>query len=450
MFRRGVSIPRALLLVGVALFVTASLVRDAGAAVPGDADQDGDVDLADFLAFQRCFSGPGLPLPDACEPFDGDTDGDVDLADLLRFQSVFTGSLPPNGTDRPNVLFIVVDDLNDWVGYLGGHPGTHTPNIDRLASQGMYFTRAFCAAPLCKPSRVSVLTGIHPSTSQVYGNAVDWRTQLPDAVTLPRYFRDHGYHVAGGGKIFHGRFDDETAWDAPAWDEYFQEPWWQFPEPAVRPANGIESGAGIGPNFDWAAMDEADDAYADTRVARWAGEFLSRPHDKPFFLAIGLFLPHLPWFVPQKYFDLHPRAEIVLPTVIENDLDDIPPIGVDRALPDVHHARVLATDNWENGVQAYLAAISFADARVGQILDALDASPHANNTIIVLWSDHGYHLGEKQHWEKLTPWDEAARVPLIVSGAARLWSPPSRVDTRPAPALPSASHEKGTRCSNPG
>jgi len=301
-----------------------------------------------------------------------------------------------------NVLFIAVDDLNDWTGYLGGYPGVKTPNLDRLAARGVFFTRAYCSAPACNPSRASLLTGIRPSTSGVYFNSNPWRAQLPEAVTLPQHFMAHGYKVHGGGKIFHGAFKDPQSWQ-----EYFDRP--GDPAPKVRPANGIPNTA----HFDWGPVQEDDQAMGDTQVVDWAVKFLKQKHDKPFFLAAGLFRPHLPWYAPQKYFDGYPLKDIVLPKVKEDDLADVPPIGRRMARPEGDHAKVLATNNWEKAVQGYLACITYADGQIGRLLDALDNSPYAGNTIIVLWTDHGWHLGEKLHWRKFTLWEEAGRVPMI-------------------------------------
>ncbi|HIQ20072.1 MAG TPA: DUF4976 domain-containing protein [Planctomycetes bacterium] len=305
--------------------------------------------------------------------------------------------------ERPNVLFIAIDDLNDWTGYLGGaYQEVHTPNLDRLAARGVFFTHAYCTAPACNPSRTSLLCGVLPSTSGVYHNSNPWRVQLPHAVTLPQHFMAHGYRVFGGGKIFHGRFKDPQSWH-----EYFARP--SDPVPPVRPANGIPNTA----HFDWGPVAVDDEAMGDTQVTDWAIRFLGQRHEKPFFLAVGLFRPHLPWYVPQKYFDRYPLGQIVLPTVKEDDLEDVPPVGRAMARPQGDHAKVLATDNWEKAVQGYVASITYADGQVGRLLDTLDRSPYAGNTIIVLWTDHGWHLGEKLHWRKFTLWEEATRVPLI-------------------------------------
>jgi arylsulfatase A-like enzyme len=304
---------------------------------------------------------------------------------------------------KPNVLFIAVDDLNDWVSCLGGHPDCRTPNIDRLAARGVLFERAYCAAPACNPSRTALLTGIRPSTSGVYVNMNKLRASLPDAVTLPQLFMAGGYRVVGGGKIFHGGQND-----ASSWHEYFRQG--GDPKPESLPANGIANTA----HFDWGPLAAGDEQMSDHRVVSWAVEQLNRKHDAPFFIACGISRPHLPWYVPQEYFDRYPLQSVTLPTVNENDLDDVPPVGRRMARPGGDHRKVVESENWRRAVQGYLASIAFADAQVGRLIDALDASGHANDTIVVLWGDHGWHLGEKLHWRKFSLWEEACRAPLVI------------------------------------
>jgi arylsulfatase A-like enzyme len=302
-----------------------------------------------------------------------------------------------------NVLFIAVDDLNDWITCLGGHPDTRSPHIDALAARGVLFERAYCAAPACNPSRAALLTGIPPYHSGVYLNPQPWRKAMPDAVTLPQHFMAHGYAVYGCGKIFHGRYKDPGSWH-----EYFDRP--GDPQPPKRPVNGIPNTA----HFDWGPVDAADEAMGDHQVVDWAIKKLKQKHDQPMFLACGPFRPHLPWYVPQKYFDLYPVDKITLPTIRDDDLDDVPPMGVKMARPDGDHRKVIESHNYRKAVQGYLASITFADAEVGRLIEALGKSPYADNTIIVLWGDHGWHLGEKLHWRKFSLWEEADRAPLLM------------------------------------
>ena len=270
-----------------------------------------------------------------------------------------------NGGDtpkaRPNVLFIAVDDLNDWIGCLGGHPDVKTPNLDRLASRGVLFTNAFCAAPACGPSRAAVMSGILPSTSGVYTNSQPFRMSevLKDAVMLPQHFMAHGYTALGSGKIYHGIHPDP-----PSWDDYWPSKLQTKPEdpmPENRPINGIPNTA----HFDWGPLDVNNGAMGDWKVADWIIGQLGEKHDKPFFLACGFYRPHLPWYVPRKYFEMYPPEKITLPEVNENDLDDIPEAGRKIARPEGDHANVIKYGQWRKAVQGYLASISFVDDCVG-------------------------------------------------------------------------------------
>jgi len=318
------------------------------------------------------------------------------------------GAAAPAEGSRPNVLFIAIDDLNDWTGCLGGHPDVKTPNIDRLAARGVLFENAFCSAPACNPSRTSLMHGILPSTSGVYHNPQPWREPLKGKVTLEQHFKANGYTTIGRGKIYHGGGSKPAYFDPSGWDDYV--PKGSDPAPPNRPVNGIPGTA----HFDWGPVDVPDSEMDDHKVSVWIARQLARKHDKPFFLACGFFRPHLPWYVPRKYFDLYPEDQVTLPDVKDDDLDDVPPIGKKMARPDGDHKRVLEHKQWRKAVQGYLASISFVDTCVGRVLDALDRSPHARNTIIVLWGDHGWHLGEKLHWRKFALWEEATHAPLLM------------------------------------
>ena len=337
--------------------------------------------------------------------------------------------------DRPDVLFIAIDDLNDWVGVLGGHPQAITPNIDALAARGLVFTNAHAPAAICNPSRTALMLSLRPSTTGIYENDPSWldHEHLADQPTIPRYFRDHGYRTLGAGKIFHAHTYSMDAFkgyhDARAWDAYYPSFERQLPDevgPPDRPAN--ENPITI--NFDWSHVVADDRAMGDGQVAAWISERLLDSTDGARFVAAGIYRPHPPWYVPQAYFDAYPLPDIVLPTVLENDLDDVSEIGreftQDSSMPPLDlHEWVVEADKWAEGVQAYLASVTFADAMVGQIVDALDRSGRADNTIIVLWGDHGWHLGEKLRWRKQTLWEESTRVPLIFV-APGLTAPGSR------------------------
>ena len=331
---------------------------------------------------------------------------------LPLFLLAFCSPPSPVETPPPNVLFISVDDLNDWVGALGGHPQALTPHIDRLAAQGTLFTNAHCQAPLCGPSRASLMSGLRPSTTGVYGQIEDPQLReahplLAEAVFLPQYFGQQGYKTMGVGKIFHNH----------------------APEGVFEVSGGRERGFGPnaptrfhwnkkGTSTDWGAYPAADSMMPDYRSAQWAKERLQEPHDRPFFLAVGFLRPHVPWYVPQRWFDLYPIDSVKTPPYLPSDSTDLPEIALRVAdvpmMPTTEWA--IANGQWPAICQAYLASVSFADHYVGEVLQALEASPYAENTIIVLWSDHGYHIGEKNRFAKHALWEEATRVPLIIAG----------------------------------
>lgn len=336
-------------------------------------------------------------------------------------------SLANNASEekRPDVLFIMVDDLNDWVGVLGGHPQAKTPNIDRLASRGLTFTNAHAAAPLCNPSRTALLTGLSPFTSGVYDNRADWRDLeiFSDKSTLPKYFKDKGYRTYGAGKIFHAHTYSPEGFegnnDPNAWTEFYPSLKRQLPEeigPTERPSNGNP----VAKTFDWQALTPNSGKMGDTKVAEWVVKVLKQKEDSPRFIAAGIYRPHLPWYTPQKFFDMHPLDQVELPSTIGEDLKDVPKIATRPFLemtdkpPMAEHEWIEESGRWKEAVQAYLASISYADAQIGKILDALDESGRAEETVIVLLSDHGFHLGEKLRWRKDTLWEDVTRVPLII------------------------------------
>ncbi len=342
---------------------------------------------------------------------------------------------------RPNVLLILADDLNDWVGSLSGHRNARTPNIDRLASEGMLFSEAYAASPKCNPSRTALLLGLRPSTTGIYDNGHWWRPHLPEAVSLPQAFRKAGYAVAGAGKIFH-----HTAGFNPPdlWDEYFalrfDDPWDRagsaYPQAApAQPPPGHPL-AGIVPfrhELDWGPLPIEEHEYGDARTVEWAARFLAEPRDNPFFLAVGLFHPHLPWYAPATYFEAFPPGEVSLPSAPADDLADVPPEGRRLAQGGAGvFRRIREGGKWAEAIGAYAANIAFADTLVGRLVEALDASSHAGNTVVVFASDHGFHLGEKGHWYKSTLWERATHVPLVVRGPG---VEPGRVCARPVSLL---------------
>ena len=315
---------------------------------------------------------------------------------LLLFGLCLTALAAP----KPNVLFIAVDDLNHWVGHLQRNSQARTPNIDRLASMGVSFTRAYCAAPACNPSRAALMSGLRPSSTGVYDNGQDWRPVIDEKLTLTTQFREAGYAVLGAGKIYHSNVHRPGEWD-----QYMAR---AGGDP--RPAQG--QGRGVG-GIKFAPLDCADSELVDWRIADWCIEKLKEDHDRPFFLACGFHKPHMPWNVPQKWFDLFPLEDIELPPHRTDDLEDVPISGVRMARPNGDHAAMLESGRWKEAVQAYLATIAYADMNIGRLLDALEQSEYRTNTIIVFWGDHGWHLGEKLHWRKFALWEEATRAPLI-------------------------------------
>lgn len=338
------------------------------------------------------------------------------LPAILLLLQIFPSLKAAGDATRPNILFISVDDLNDWISPLGGHPQSLTPNFQRLADRSMLFTNAHCPAPACGPCRAAILSGIAPHRSGLYENMQPLRDVLPDVTLMPRHFSNHGYHSAGSGKILHYVIDPRS------WDDYFpaKETDNPFPKtlyPENRPVSLPRGGPWQYIETDWSPLDATDEEFGgDYSVSQWISkQLLEPPSDKPFFLACGLYRPHEPWFVPAKYFKPFPLEKVQLPPGYRpDDLDDVPPAG--RAMArNRYFPHIQWHGQWRAGVQGYLASIHFADAMLGHVLDALDQSPRRDNTIIVLWSDHGWHLGEKEHWQKFTGWRACTRVPLMIS-----------------------------------
>lgn len=311
--------------------------------------------------------------------------------------------------ERPNVLLIAIDDLNDWVGCLGGHPQAKTPHIDALAKRGTLFTNAHCQAPICNPSRTSVMLSLRPSTTGIYRNGPWFRStkRNRDRVALPQYFREQGYKTLTTGKIYHGSRMDEASFETVG------------PRPGQRQKiderlvkiEGSRSGL-----WDYGPQTYPEEKFGDFVDTSWAIEQLQEKHDKPFFLAVGLYRPHVPWYAPQRFFQDRPVDEVKLPIVRENDRDHLPEAAIkltNNPTPP-SHSWFVESDQWRPAVQAYLASTSFTDAQVGRLMAALDASSYAKNTIVVLWSDHGFHLGEKQRWAKQSLWERSTRVPFII------------------------------------
>ena len=342
-----------------------------------------------------------------------------DLAKMLFVAVVLNAATTHAGLARPNVLFIAIDDLNDWVGCIGGNPQTITPNLDKfIKTRGVVMRKAYCPAAVCCPSRTAILTGLRPSTTGVYGNSQNLKNapKAKDAVTLPQYFSQHGYVTLSCGKIFHKHPTseglDEGQW---AFDEFHRAggKGGIVTRLAPPPVEGVELG---GSDFAWGATTASFEETKDYLACDWGAEQLKGDFEKPFFLTIGLSKPHLPWYVPQEFFDLHPLQEVKVPEFRYDDLDDILNArGKPLFRPT---SRFVVTDKagmHREATRAYLAAASYADAGVGVLLDGLAQSSYRDNTIVMIWGDHGWHLAEKLHYGKTTLWEESARVPFLVS-----------------------------------
>ena len=338
--------------------------------------------------------------------------------------------LLPAGASRPNVLMIAIDDQNDWIGCLGGHPQARTPAIDALATRGTVFTNAHCQSPLCNPSRTSVMTGLRPSTTGIYGLSPWFRTvpELAGMVTLPQYLARHGrYHTAMTGKIYHGRSGRSTEGKHIEWQEVGPGASGK-PFPPRKLVNTPQPHRLV----DWGLFPHRDEDKGDYQVANWAVDFLKRQArsrrearetgskgpDAPFFLATGFFLPHVPCYATKKWMDLHPLDQLKLPPVHPGDRSDTPRFSwhLHWKLPEPRLKFLKDAGEWENLTRSYLACTTFIDAQVQRLLDTLTETGLAENTIVVLWSDHGFHIGEKEITGKNTLWDDGTRVPLIFAG----------------------------------
>jgi len=342
------------------------------------------------------------------------------LPALLALLAACPLATAEEGKARPNVLFISVDDLNDWLGCMGTHPMAQTPHIDALAARGTLFTNAHCQSPLCNPSRTSLMLGLRPGSTGIHGLS-PWFRDVPEFaehVTLPQAFAAEGYRTFTAGKIYH-------SWRQPRPNDKVEEFHESGPAGGVtsRPPEKLigETPFGNHPLMDWGVWppDNDDSVTGDYQVASWAVEMIEEmPEDQPFFLAAGFFFPHVPCFATQKWFDLYPDDESILPPIRENERASTPPASwwTHWSLPEPRLRWLQESGQHVNLVRSYLACISFIDSQVGRILDALEEKGLADDTLVVLWSDHGYHLGEKEISGKNTLWARSTRVPLIFAG----------------------------------
>jgi len=355
---------------------------------------------------------------------------------------------------RPNVLFIAVDDLNDWEGALEGHPQAKTPNMDRLFKQGVLFTNAHCSQAVCNASRNSVLSGLHPSSTGWYGSTKIMQKSYGDVMgehrMLPRFFRESGYHTLTAGKIYHKGASDFPNLTHLFWDEI--APKYSVPKELIKRGDGYggrkfypfpKTGSQIsrqlgdeyrgGNSLCYGALDREDmpgGKMYDELIAQWAVGNLKKKHEKPFFMAVGFVRPHVPFTAPKEFFDLYNLEDIKPIDVPADEMSDIPIMGKSIAYGRIKggddHAVNSVSDTFSRElVMGYLACVSFVDAQIGKVVEALEASDYADNTVIVLWSDHGQHLGEKRHWRKQSLWEEATRVPLFFKAPGSV-TPPAK------------------------
>jgi arylsulfatase A-like enzyme len=311
---------------------------------------------------------------------------------------------------KPNILLIAVDDLNDWIGVLGGHPQAQTPHMDRLAKRGVLFTNAQCQSPVCNPSRASMMSSLYPSTTGIYflNPSFAASPKAKGHLVMPKRFEKEGFQVSAAGKLFHNQENKQ----------YFKEYGGSYGGFGPRPKKKISPFPGH-PLWDWGVYPESDDQMPDAKIAVWGEKKLALERDKPFFMGIGFYRPHVPQFAPQKWFDMYPLDEVQLPKMKKDDLADISQYGIDLT----REEHVAPTYEWvvknkeeKKLVQSYLACVSFVDAQVGKILDALDQSAYKDNTYVVLYSDHGFHFGEKERYAKRSIWADGSRVPMMIVG----------------------------------
>jgi arylsulfatase A-like enzyme len=377
---------------------------------------------------------------------------------LIAGTALTSCNTPTPQAAKPNVLVIISDDLRDWIGPYGGHPQAKTPNLDRLAANGsMTMLNAQCAASVCGPSRSALLTGLRPSTTGVYSNVQNLRDfEVAAAVpTLPQYFSQNGYFSLSTGKIFHKhRLEegmDEGQWAFDLWEKEKGG----FPvDKSKLPLNNIPSSGRRGTSMDWGATTVGKEETQDWLSAMWAAEKFQQDYDKPFFMMLGLTRPHLPFFVPQEYFDLYDLDSIVAPEFRLDDLDDIlTPGGKKKFEPTADFLTIQQYDKFKEITRAYLACVSYVDDCVGLVLDALENSKYKDNTIIVFIGDHGWYFGEKLRFRKALLWEEDCRTPLIIkapgiTSTSRCERPVSFMDIYPTLAalcgLPIPEHCEGS------
>lgn len=337
--------------------------------------------------------------------------------------SLVVASKDARATEKLNVLFIAADDMNCDLGAYG-HPLVQTPNLDRLRKMGVRFDSAYCQQPLCGPSRASIMTGLRPDTLDMHTLKHELRQKNPNVVTLGQLFRNQGYYSARAGKIYHygnpsmigtDGNDDPATWDDrfnPIGIDRSQQ------EKITRYGTGQSKNKNLGISMAWWDPQSRDEEHTDGMVASKIVDLIKQKKDEPFFLAAGFFNPHCPYVAPRKYFDLYPLDKIGMPDLeaAKRDLEDVPAIAIQRDMRNwPYYFKGVTVDQARKCKQAYFATLSFVDAQVGRLLDALEENQLMDNTVIVFWSDHGYFLGEKGLWYKRKAFERSARMPLIIA-----------------------------------
>lgn len=312
-------------------------------------------------------------------------------------------------SERPNVLLIMADDFNHWLPAIGYYKGAKTPNLDRLAQKGVLFQRAYNSSPVCNPSRNALWSGYYPATTGIMSNQGGYIRSTPgfeETVTMNQFFTEEGWLTLGGGKLYHPGKMGGPETDPEHWSRLY------LGDTGSPGGQAFSYRDEVDKSFNWGGGDFEIEQAGDTQLALHMADFVNKYSDeKPFFVACGLFRPHLPWRCHQRFFDLYPLAEIQIPPgYLENDLNDVAKPGNRRDL----HERILKENKWKEAIRAYLANLSYADYNVGLILDALEKSPARDNTLILFMGDHGWHLGEKDRWSKHAVFDQANRTTLIV------------------------------------
>ncbi len=336
---------------------------------------------------------------------------------------------------RPDIVFIIVDDLNDWVGCLGGHPAAKSPNIDALAASGMLFSQAYCNSPQCRPSRTSLNYGVYPFKTGTYFNARGPDETRITTPTMQRFFMDSGYRVASGGKVFHG--NPGRVGDA------------LLPRPRdPKPPKGEDNFNAMRAPNDGYALNVGDEEMGDYKVASWAIDQWKTVTEKPLFMSVGFFRPHRPLQVPKPWFDRFPLKSIRRPAEPDgvDDWSDMPEFARCLARSHAHkplhdglsdHEYIVANEQWDATIRAYHASVAFVDRQIGRFLHSLKENPRGRETFIMLVSDHGWHLGEKKHWCKGAIWEQTTHIPFIVRGpgvkpGTKCTQPASLIDVYPS------------------